>query len=221
MPRSTRPLTRMLLVLPLALLAACGPGAPVAAEPAEPGAEPMDHLDYTMKRIDGTAERLDKYKGKVVLIVNTASRCGLTPQYEALEKVYREYKDRGLVVLGFPANNFMGQEPGTNEEIAAFCEENYGVTFPMFEKISGQGRRRPPALPASSRGSPRPRGASRAGTSPSTWSTARAGSSSATAREPPPTTRPSAPASTSSSRRVDLLPSLLPPWARGSAAGGP
>jgi glutathione peroxidase len=139
MPRSTRPLTRMLLVLPLALLAACGPGAPVAAEPAEPGAEPMDHLDYTMNRIDGAEEPLDTYRGKVVLVVNVASKCGLTPQYKGLEALYLEKQEDGLVILGFPANNFMGQEPGTNEEIAAFCEENYGVTFPMFEKISVKG----------------------------------------------------------------------------------
>jgi glutathione peroxidase len=139
MPRSTRPLTRMLLVLPLALLAACGPGAPVAAEPAEPGAEPMDHLDYTMNRIDGAEEPLDTYRGKVVLVVNVASKCGLTPQYKGLEALYLEKQEDGLVILGFPANNFMGQEPGTNEQIAAFCEENYGVTFPMFEKISVKG----------------------------------------------------------------------------------
>jgi glutathione peroxidase len=139
MPRSTRPLTRMLLVLPLALLAACGPGAPVAAEPAEPGAEPMDHLDYTRNRIDGAEEPLDTYRGKVVLVVNVASKCGLTPQYKGLEALYLEKQEDGLVILGFPANNFMGQEPGTNEQIAAFCEENYGVTFPMFEKISVKG----------------------------------------------------------------------------------
>jgi glutathione peroxidase len=116
-------------------------GAEPAGDPQPPSVMPMTPfvLDHEMKRIDGTAERLDKYKGKVVLIVNTASRCGLTPQYEALEKVYREYKDRGLVVLGFPANNFMGQEPGTNKQIAAFCTERFEVTFPMFEKISVKG----------------------------------------------------------------------------------
>ena len=96
-------------------------------------------LKYEMNRIDGTKESLEKYKGKVILIVNTASKCGLTPQYEALESVYREYKDRGLVILGFPANNFMGQEPGSNKEIAEFCTERFEVSFPMFEKISVKG----------------------------------------------------------------------------------
>jgi glutathione peroxidase len=78
-------------------------------------------------------------KGKKVIIVNTASKCGLTPQYKDLEALYKEYKDKGLVIVGFPANNFAGQEPGTNEEIASFCEQNYGVTFPMMDKISVKG----------------------------------------------------------------------------------
>ena len=78
-------------------------------------------------------------KGKKVMIVNTASKCGLTPQYKDLEAIYKEYKDSGFVIVGFPANNFAGQEPGTNEEIAAFCEQNYGVTFPMMDKISVKG----------------------------------------------------------------------------------
>ena len=78
-------------------------------------------------------------KGKKVIIVNTASKCGLTPQYEDLEALYKEYKDKGLVIIGFPANNFASQEPGTNKEIAEFCQLNYGVTFPMMEKISVKG----------------------------------------------------------------------------------
>lgn len=78
-------------------------------------------------------------KGKKVMIVNTASKCGLTPQYKDLEALYKEYKDKGFVIVGFPANNFAGQEPGTNEEIASFCEMNYGVTFPMMDKISVKG----------------------------------------------------------------------------------
>jgi len=77
-----------------------------------------------------------QYQGKVILVVNTASQCGYTPQYEGLEKLYRRYKDRGLVILGFPSNDFGGQEPGSNREIAKFCEANYGVSFPMFEKSS-------------------------------------------------------------------------------------
>lgn len=98
-------------------------------------------LGYTMNRIDGTPQSLEEYKGKVVLIVNTASKCGLTPQYEALQTLYDAYKDRGLVVLGFPANQFRDQEPGTNAEITQFCTQNYGVTFPMFEKtvVKGEG----------------------------------------------------------------------------------
>jgi glutathione peroxidase len=82
---------------------------------------------------------LSEYKGKVILIVNVASKCGHTPQYEGLQKIYSEYQDQGLVVLGFPANNFRNQEPGTDQEIKEFCSLNYGVTFPMFSKISVKG----------------------------------------------------------------------------------
>ena len=95
--------------------------------------------DFTMKDIDGADVKLDKYKGSVVMIVNTASKCGYTPQYEGLQKIYDTYKDRGFVVLGFPANNFMGQEPGTEKEIKDFCTLKYNVTFPMFSKISVTG----------------------------------------------------------------------------------
>ncbi|HVZ13714.1 MAG TPA: glutathione peroxidase [Bauldia sp.] len=90
-------------------------------------------------RIDGKPASLSEYAGKVMLIVNVASKCGLTPQYDGLEKLYAEHKDEGLVVLGFPANNFAGQEPGTNEEIATFCRATYGVDFPMFSKVSVAG----------------------------------------------------------------------------------
>ncbi len=95
--------------------------------------------DFTMETIDGRAQPLSVYKGQVLLIVNTASKCGFTKQYAGLEPLYEKYKDRGLVVLGFPANNFMGQEPGTNEEIQQFCTLKYNVTFPMFGKISVKG----------------------------------------------------------------------------------
>ena len=88
-----------------------------------------------LKTIDGADADFSQYKGKKVLIVNTASECGYTPQYKDLEALYEQYKDK-LVILGFPANNFGGQEPGTNEEIKKFCSDNYNVTFPMFEKIS-------------------------------------------------------------------------------------
>lgn len=102
--------------------------------------DPRYVLKYTMNRLDGTPEDLADYKGKVVLIVNTASECGLTPQYESLEALYEQKKDEGLVILGFPANDFMGQEPGTNEQIAAFCSGGkYDISFPMFEKISVKG----------------------------------------------------------------------------------
>jgi glutathione peroxidase len=96
-------------------------------------------LEFTMKNIDGKDVKLDEYRGKVLLIVNVASKCGYTPQYEGLESTYRKYKDQGLVVMGFPANNFLGQEPGTNEEIKTFCKTRYDVTFPMFAKISVKG----------------------------------------------------------------------------------
>jgi len=107
---------------------------------AAPGDAETDYvLDFTMPRLEGGEESLETYEGKVLLIVNTASRCGLTPQYEGLESLYESRKDDGLVVLGFPANNFGNQEPGSDEQIAEFCERNYGVSFPMFSKISVKG----------------------------------------------------------------------------------
>ncbi|MEN8156614.1 MAG: glutathione peroxidase [Bacteroidota bacterium] len=95
--------------------------------------------DFTVKDINGLDYKLSQLKGKKVLVVNTASKCGLTPQYEDLEKLYRMYKDSGLVVIGFPSNDFAGQEPGTNEEIATFCKEKYEVSFPMMSKIHVKG----------------------------------------------------------------------------------
>lgn len=95
--------------------------------------------DFELKDIDGENVSLNKYEGKVLLIVNTASECGFTPQYEGLQALYEKYKDDGLVVLGFPANNFGGQEPGTNEEIKQFCKVNFDVSFPMFSKVSVKG----------------------------------------------------------------------------------
>lgn len=100
--------------------------------------------DFTLKSIDGKPVSLSEYKGKVLVLVNVASKCGFTGQYKNLENLYRKYKDQGLVVLGFPANNFMGQEPGSNEEIAKFCKRTYDVTFPMFEKISVKGKDKHP-----------------------------------------------------------------------------
>lgn len=95
--------------------------------------------EFTLNRIDGEASPLADYEGKVVLIVNVASKCGYTPQYSLLQELYDTYSDKGLVILGFPANNFGSQEPGTNEDIASFCQKNYGVSFPMYEKISVKG----------------------------------------------------------------------------------
>ncbi len=95
--------------------------------------------DFVVKDIDGQDFPLDQLKGKKVMVVNTASKCGLTPQYEELEKLYKEYSDKNFVIIGFPANNFMNQEPGTEAEIKSFCTLNYGVTFPMMSKISVKG----------------------------------------------------------------------------------
>ncbi len=95
--------------------------------------------DFTLNSIDGQPTSLSSYKGKVVLLVNVASRCGFTPQYEALETLYEKYKDRGFVIVGIPANNFGAQEPGTNQEIKTFCSSKYHVTFPMMAKVSVKG----------------------------------------------------------------------------------
>lgn len=100
--------------------------------------------DFTVTSIDGKPASLAAYKGKVVLVVNVASKCGYTPQYKGLETLYQEYKGKGVVLLGFPANNFGGQEPGTDAEIKTFCERNYSVTFPMFSKVSVKGADRAP-----------------------------------------------------------------------------
>src|SRR5437016_3866001 len=92
-----------------------------------------------MKRLDGSEQSLEDYQGKVLMLVNVASYCGNTPQYTGLEKLYEKYRDQGFEVLGFPANNFGRQEPGSDAEIAQFCDRNYGITFPMFSKISVKG----------------------------------------------------------------------------------
>ncbi len=115
--------------------------------------------DITARTLAGRETSLREYAGKVVLIVNVASKCGLTPQYESLERTFESERERGLVILGFPSNQFGAQEPGTSEEIAAFCSTNYGVQFPMFEKIDVNGGARHPlyrllvdAQPAGPRG---------------------------------------------------------------------
>src|SRR4051812_9391871 len=113
---------------------------PTTAPPAKADANaPASPLDFTVKDIDGKEQNLADYKGKVVLMVNVASRCGNTPQYEGLEALYKKYQDKGLVIIGFPANNFGGQEPGTEADIKQFCTSKYNVTFPMMSKISVKG----------------------------------------------------------------------------------
>jgi len=96
--------------------------------------------EFTVISIDGDSLNLSEFKGKKMMVVNTASKCGLTPQYKELEALYREFKDSNFVIVGFPAINFMSQEPGTDDEIAAFCSKNYGVSFPMMSKISVKGK---------------------------------------------------------------------------------
>src|SRR5215831_11710748 len=124
-----------IMLKPILIAALCGAAL---ASPAAVGAEACPAvLDYTFNSLQtGKPQSLCQYRGKVLLIVNTASYCGYTHQYEGLEALYRKYKDRGLVVLGFPTNDFGGQEPGTNKEIAEFCRLTFGVEFPMFEKSS-------------------------------------------------------------------------------------
>jgi glutathione peroxidase len=95
--------------------------------------------DFTATTISGEPRALEAYDGKVALVVNTASQCGFTPQFEGLEELHRQYGDQGLVVLGFPCNQFASQDPGSNEEIGAFCQKNYGVSFEMFEKVDVNG----------------------------------------------------------------------------------
>jgi len=113
-------------------------GCGKAMQPASDAAD-GNVLGHTVVRIDGTSESMADYAGRVLLIVNVASECGYTPQYEGLEALYQSRKDGGLVVMGFPSNDFLGQEPGSNEEIAAFCGSRFGVSFPMFEKIDVKG----------------------------------------------------------------------------------
>ncbi len=127
-----------LLSTSLAMLcSSCKQKAPQTAEPSAAAAGPI--YQFELNDIDGNPVRLDAYSGKVLLLVNVASKCGYTPQYAGLEQLYQRYRAEGLVVLGFPANNFGSQEPGTEEEIKAFCTTNYHVTFPMFAKISVKG----------------------------------------------------------------------------------
>ncbi len=118
--------------------------AQVTPEPEPVVEETSGIYDITVKDMDGSDVSLANYKGKVLLIVNVASKCGLTPQYEGLEALYQKYKDQGLEILGFPCNQFLEQEPGTNEEIQSFCSLNYNVTFPLFDKIDVNGEAESP-----------------------------------------------------------------------------
>jgi len=104
----------------------------------------MSIYEQQISTLEGSPAELSQYAGKATLVVNVASKCGLTPQYEAMEKLYEEYRDRGLVVIGFPCNQFMGQEPGTAEEIREFCDTSYHVTFPITEKIDVNGAQQHP-----------------------------------------------------------------------------
>lgn len=123
---------KIMSVIPALLLLAVLPSG-------QADAQQKDFHSFKMKTLEGKEIDFSQFRGKKVLIVNTASECGFTPQYEGLEQLYQTYGKQGLVVLGFPANNFGGQEPGSNQEIAAFCQKNYGVSFPMFEKSSVKG----------------------------------------------------------------------------------
>src|SRR6266699_2483748 len=126
------------LGIALAAFAAAKAGKEVIKDPSDKAAQ-KGPLDFTVQDIDGKDVKLSDYKGKVVLIVNVASKCGFTPQYTGLEALYEKYKDQGFVILGFPANNFGKQEPGSNDQIKEFCASKFSVTFPMMSKISVKG----------------------------------------------------------------------------------
>jgi len=119
-------------------------GATLESDTGDVAVDSTSYLDCPFLTITGDTTSLADFGGKVVLVVNTASECGFTPQYAGLEELYRKYKDRGLVVVGFPANNFGGQEPGTNEEILNFCTTKFDVTFPMMSKVSVKGKDKHP-----------------------------------------------------------------------------
>jgi len=157
--RSVKPLLAVTCLLSAAIGCA---DAPAQASPGEPSAAAAPAKARSVhalkvKRIDGTEVALSSYAGKVLLVVNTASECGFTPQYAGLEALYEKYSARGFAVLGFPANDFGGQEPGSEQEIASFCKSKFGVTFPMFQKVKTVGAGRAPlyALLAQSKGEPK------------------------------------------------------------------
>jgi glutathione peroxidase len=142
----------ILLLTTLIVYLACLP-----AQTKEKEMEQQSKLySFVMKTIDGNDKPLSDYAGKVLMIVNVASKCGHTPQYKGLEEIYEKYKDRGFMILGFPANDFLWQEPGTDEEIKKFCSLNYGVTFDMFSKISVKGKDQHPLYQYLTKESPVP-----------------------------------------------------------------
>lgn len=135
---------RRVPILSAPLLLTISTIAAFLAAPPLLASSPQTLYDFALERIDGRPESLSAYRGQVLLIVNVASKCGFTPQYEGLEALYDRYRERGFAVLGFPANDFLGQEPGTNEEIAEFCRATWSVEFPMFAKISVKGEQKHP-----------------------------------------------------------------------------
>jgi glutathione peroxidase len=144
--------------IPLVALLVLGPRAGAAAPTATKETRPVTKEVYAFQvhTADGKERSLADFKGKALLIVNTASKCGLTPQYEGLEKLYQRYKDRGFQIVAFPANDFLWQEPGTDAEIQTFCSVNYGVTFPVFAKISVKGKHIAPLYQYLTKDSPFP-----------------------------------------------------------------
>ena len=149
--------------------------------------KPTSVLDFTMKDIDGKDVPLAKFQGKVLLIVNTASQCGYTPQYKGLQEIYQKYKDQGFEILAFPANEFGAQEPGTDDQIKQFCSSNYKVSFPLFSKIVVKGKGIHPLYEFLTSKRPTPSTPGRyPGISPNSWSIARARSSPGSSRESSP-----------------------------------
>jgi glutathione peroxidase len=154
-----RAFPRLLCVASVACTAAlalvgCGQSSQAPVERASTPAAPSPPapagalLDLRVESLEGEPVSLSSYRGKALLVVNTASECGYTPQYAGLEALYERYRDRGLVVLGFPSNDFGGQEPGSHEQIRAFCQKNYGVTFPLFAKVHAKGPEKAPVFAA-------------------------------------------------------------------------
>ena len=137
--KSSHALAYLLITSLIAFAFILGQAAGVRATPASANADIPPVLHFTMKSLGGKPVHLWHYVGKVIIIVNTASKCGFTPEYAPLEQLYKTYHSKGLVILGFPSNDFAHQEPGTDKQISQFCTEHYGVTFPMFSKVDVKG----------------------------------------------------------------------------------